>query len=202
MEEKPFWHKVKMIVGVDEAGRGPLAGAVVGVALYLKNKPFFLVKDSKKLSSTKRQEIFCWLLENSLFFIGIATVQEIDELNILGATFLAFERAIVGLLRKEPILNNAEFIIDGPLFKTNLNLKYTCIEKADEKICEVACASIVAKVTRDYLMHVGDFLFSEWNFSKHKGYPTPEHIYLIKKYSLSPIHRKTFKPCMQLACNL
>ncbi|MCM8786436.1 MAG: ribonuclease HII [Candidatus Omnitrophica bacterium] len=190
-----------MIVGIDEAGRGPLAGAVVAAALYLKTKPSFLIKDSKRLSIVKRQELFCWLLENSLFFIGISTAQEIDKFNILNATFLAFERAIVGLLKKEPLLNKAEFIIDGPLFKTNLNLKYTCIEKADEKICEVACASIVAKVTRDYLMQVGDFLFSSWNFSKHKGYPTPEHIYLIKKYSLSPIHRKTFKPCIEAVSN-
>jgi len=182
----------RKIVGVDEAGRGPLAGVVVGCALFFKKTPKFLIKDSKKLSPSKREEIFCWLKDNSVFSIGIATVEEIDRLNILNATFLAFNRAICGLLEKAPKLYNHLFIIDGNAFKTDLNINYKCIKKADEKIKEVSAASIVAKVTRDYLMNLADCVFVDWFFSKHKGYPTKKHRDLIKKYGLSPLHRKSF----------
>ncbi len=104
-------------------------------------------------------------------------------------------RAIEKLVYKVPHLAKATFIVDGNIFRTNLRINYTCIEKADQKIKEVSCASIVAKVTRDYLMRLTDFLHPEWNFSKHKGYPTLEHFSLIKKYSLTPFHRRSFAPC-------
>lgn len=184
-----------MIVGVDEAGRGPLAGVVVGCALHLEKTPPFLVKDSKELSPSLRQKIFSWLIENAVFSVGIATPQEIDNLNILEATFLAFNRALEHLLQNADYLRKADFIIDGNLFRTHLKLNYTCMVKADKKIKEVSCASIVAKVVRDYLMEVMDFLYPEWNFSQHKGYPTKEHFSLIKEYSLTPFHRQSFFPC-------
>jgi ribonuclease HII len=184
-----------MIVGVDEAGRGPLAGVVTACALYLPKEPPANVRDSKELTAFMRQNIFGWLAQNACFAVGIASPQEIDEVNILEATLLAANRAIEKLLKKEPRLKKASFIIDGNIFRTKLDIKYTCIEKADKTVKQVSCASIVAKVTRDYLMANAHFLYPEWNFKAHKGYPTKEHFALIKKQELSPLHRKTFYPC-------
>ena len=184
-----------MIVGVDEAGRGPLAGVVVACALAFKKEPPFEVKDSKLLSARLREEAFSWLIENSQFRVGIARVCEIDRFNILEATFLAFNRAIKSLLIDFRSLKTAKFIIDGTLFRTNLALDYLCMKGADRKVKEVSCASIMAKVTRDHLMKTAHFLYPEWNFSKHKGYPTSEHFSLIKKHRLSPLHRRSFSPC-------
>jgi len=205
-----------MIVGVDEAGRGPLAGCVVACALYIKNKRKFIrpglrkassgygcfwdsgtlvIKDSKKLSSVQREITFEQFRENTVFSVGLAAPEEIDRLNILEATFVAFERAIAGLLRKYPRLKRADFVIDGNRFSTNIPIKYECVVKADESVLEVAFASIVAKLFRDYLMGVADMCFPEWNFLRHKGYPTQEHIDIIKKYSLCPLHRRSFTPC-------
>jgi ribonuclease HII len=184
-----------MIVGLDEAGRGPLAGVVSGCALYLKKEPPFTVKDSKMLSPISRERIFHWLTANAIFSVNIATVEEIDKFNILEATFLAFNRSIRALLKKAPYLKDATFIVDGNLFRTDLKVNYRCIVGADKTVKEVSCASIMAKVTRDYLMQALDFLYPQWNFTKHKGYPTREHFSLIKKYMLSPIHRRSFWPC-------
>jgi len=184
-----------MIVGVDEAGRGPLAGAVVACALGLKDGFPFEVKDSKALSKTKREEVFFWLMENAQFSVGMASALEIDKLNILSATFLAFERAIELLVVKFPYFKKAEFIIDGNIFRTTLKIKYKCIKKADTKIKEVACASIIAKVTRDYFMNAADFLYPQWKFKQHKGYPTAEHFSLLSKNKITPLHRKSFSPC-------
>jgi len=185
----------KLVVGVDEAGRGPLAGPVISCALYLKNSLSFLVKDSKKTNTFLREKIFSWLVENAIFSLGWAMPQEIDRINILNATFLSFERAIKNLLKKYPYLKKATFIIDGNQFKTNLKIKYICKEKADENFKEVSCASIVAKFVRDYLMKIAHFVYPEWNFLQHKGYPTKEHILLIQKYNLTPLHRESFFPC-------
>ena len=184
-----------MIVGIDEAGRGPLAGVVVACALHLKYDPPFIAKDSKILSQSKREEFFSWIISNAVFAVDIANSQEIDRFNILEATFIAFNRAIKKLLIKDSNLSKADFIVDGTLFKTDMDLKYTCIKKADQKVKEVSCASIVAKVTRDHLMNSVDFLYPKWNFSKHKGYPTKEHFSLLKKHPLTPFHRKSFSPC-------
>jgi ribonuclease HII len=184
-----------MIVGVDEAGRGPLAGVVAACALYLKKKPPFIVKDSKAVSRPVREKVFEWLSVNSVFSVNIATVQEIDRLNILEATFLAFSRSIEEIIKKEPHLRRAIFIIDGNLFRTNLNINYKCIEKADKTVKEVSCASIMAKCARDHLMSLAGFLYPHWNFAKHKGYPTKEHFSLIKKQPLTPLHRQSFYPC-------
>jgi len=187
-----------MIVGVDEAGRGPLAGSVVACALSLKSPAFFEVKDSKAISAPAREHIFSSLLKHSIYAVDIATSREIDELNILGATFLACNRAIEKLLKKNPHLRKAKFIIDGNLFRTNQRIKYECVPKADKKIKEVACASIIAKVVRDYLMGVADSLYPQWEFIQHKGYPTKKHFSLIKKHSLTPLHRRSFAPCRDI----
>jgi ribonuclease HII len=184
-----------MIVGIDEAGRGPLAGAVMACALALPKNPPFKVRDSKALSASSREDIFFWLSSNANFCVDIATHEEIDKFNILEATLLAFNRAIRGLIAKSPELAAATFIVDGNIFRTDLNLDYKCIKGADRKIKEVACASVVAKVARDHLMYSIDFLYPQWYFSKHKGYPTPQHFSLIKKHTLTPFHRRSFSPC-------
>lgn len=184
-----------MIVGVDEAGRGPLAGVVTGCALYLKIEPPFEVKDSKELTPAAREKIFDWLLRNSVFSLALATPKEIDSLNILQATFLTFDRAIQGLLAKAPYLTDAQFIIDGNLFSTSLGIRYACMEKADKYVKAVSCASIMAKVSRDHLMRTADFLYPEWGFFQHKGYPTRRHFLLAKTKKLTPLHRRSFYPC-------
>ncbi len=181
-----------MIVGIDEAGRGPLAGSVVVCALAFHNKFPYQVKDSKKLSVKKRELIFSWILENCDYAVCAAGQREIEKINISEATYLAAERAIKKLIARKPIFKKANFIVDGTFFKTRLNISYKCLKKADEKIAQVACASIVAKVSRDYLMRVADFIYPHWNFSKHKGYPTKEHYSLIAKHKFSPLHRRTF----------
>lgn len=186
-----------MIVGVDEAGRGPLAGDVVACALCLLREAPPEVRDSKELSPDLRERIIPWIFENAVFSVSRATPVEIDKHNILEATFLAFNRAIEGLLKKLPALKDADFIIDGNLFHTKLSIKYTCVEKADKTIKQVSCASIVAKVVRDYFMNLAGFLYPQWNFSRHKGYPTKEHFSLLDKYPLTPLHRRSFSPCQR-----
>ncbi len=184
-----------MIVGVDEAGRGPLAGCVVACALYAKRKIDLPLKDSKSLSLRQREYFFERFKDKVSFSIGLATHEEIDRYNILQATFLAFERAITFLIKNNSRLKSSTFIIDGNHFHTDLPIKYRCVVKADESVREVALASIVAKLFRDYLMRVAHFCFPEWNFKKHKGYPTPQHLEYIRKYDISALHRKSFIPC-------
>ncbi len=181
-----------MIVGIDEAGRGPLAGPLAVCALALKDDFPFSIKDSKKLSIKKREFIFSWILDHCLYVVELADLREIESFNISGATYLAGQRAIVRLIKNHPKLKKAYFIVDGIGFKTNLDIKYTCLKKADEKIAEVACASVVAKVTRDYVMRIADFVYPDWDFCQNKGYPTKKHYDLIEKHKVSPLHRRNF----------
>ena len=181
-----------MIVGIDEAGRGPLVGNVVACALCLSQLPPFELKDSKKLSPLQRERAFSWLKDNAVYGVGQATPDEIDEHNILNATFLAFKRAIVQLFDKAPQLKSAEFIIDGNRFKCDLDIKTRCVIKADATVKEVSAASIVAKVTRDHQMAALHEQYPQYNFLKHKGYPTPEHYAALKEHGPCPLHRKSF----------
>lgn len=183
-----------MIVGVDEAGRGPLAGCVVAAAVYIKKDFSFYVGDSKEIAPQKREEIFAKLREHTLFSVALSTPSEIDKINILEATFLCFNRAIEGIIKKEPSLKKAKFIIDGNIFRTPLKINYSCIKGADKKIKSVSCASIIAKVVRDHFMRIADFLYPEWKFSLHKGYPTKQHRYLLEKNPLTFLHRRSFRP--------
>lgn len=182
------------ICGIDEAGRGCLAGPVVSAAIIIDKKKIPLgAKDSKQLTEGKRKEFYANILSNAASYsIGIASNIEIDEMNILNAAMLSMERAFYGLAVKPDIV-----IIDGPIIPKNLstldNLKVIPIIKADERVKIVSCASIIAKVFRDDLMISLDNKYPEYGFRNHKGYATKEHKKNLSKYGFSEIHRKTFK---------
>ncbi len=183
----------RSIVGLDEAGRGPLCGPVVACAyMFTEDDPDLPVKDSKKLNPLKRPELFERLLDKGVFSLGLATAQEIDRINILQATMRAFNRAIKKLIDFYPAAQQATFIVDGNYFRTDLDINYRCQEKADDTVREVSSASIIAKVFRDHLMGVLDCLYPEWQFFRHKGYPTRFHREMVDKGGLTPFHRKTF----------
>jgi ribonuclease HII len=183
------------IVGVDEAGRGPLAGPVVAGAACLKTFRFRnRIDDSKKLSAREREEAFLELIEKSIFGIGIVEQALIDRLNILEATRLSMQRAITCLVEKlNPAFNlkRLHLLVDGNL-TLNITFPYTCVIKGDAKSKSIAAASILAKVTRDNLMYIYDRVFPQYNFARHKGYPTKEHRRILKKIGPSLIHRKSF----------
>lgn len=177
----------KFVCGVDEAGRGPLAGPVCAAAVIL-NEEIEGLNDSKKLSEKKREALFDVIKEKALSYsIAFASVEEIEECNILNATYLAMNRAIEGLNLK------ADFaLIDGNRVPTGITVTCETVVKGDAKSCSVAAASILAKVTRDRLMLEEDKKYPEYNFKKHKGYGTKEHTDAILKYGMSPIHRPSF----------
>ncbi len=175
------------VCGVDEAGRGPLAGPVCAAAVILAEEIEGL-NDSKKLSEKKREELFPVIKEKALSYsIAFASVEEIEKYNILNATYLAMNRAIEGL--DIP----ADFaLIDGNRVPTDISVPCETVIKGDAKSASIAAASILAKVTRDRLMLEEDKKYPEYNFKKHKGYGTKEHTDAILKYGVSPIHRPSF----------
>ena len=177
----------KAVCGVDEAGRGPLAGPVCAAAVIL-NEEIDGLNDSKKLSEKKREELFPIIKEKALSYsIAFASVDEIEENNILNATYLAMNRAIDGL--NVP----ADFaIIDGNRVPTDISVPCKTVIKGDAKSLSGAAASILAKVTRDRLMSEEDKKYPQYNFKKHKGYGTKEHTDAILKYGMCPIHRPSF----------
>ncbi|MBO8161537.1 MAG: ribonuclease HII [Thermosipho sp. (in: Bacteria)] len=181
-----------IIAGVDEAGRGPLFGPVVAAAVILKEE-IPDIDDSKKLSQKMREKLFYIITEKSYFGIGIATPTEIDKLNILHATELAMNRALYNLRRKKLF---DMVLVDGK----NLKLKFSskCIVGGDSLIKEISAASILAKVIRDKIMNGYSKIYSQYELDIHKGYPTKKHILLIKKYGITPLHRLTFKPILNL----
>ena len=179
----------KLICGVDEAGRGPLAGPVCAAAVILpENAEIEGLNDSKKLSEKKREALFPIICEKAVAYsVAFASVEEIEEINILNATFLAMNRAIDSLSEK------AEFaLIDGNRVPKGINIPCETIVKGDMKSMSVAAASVLAKVTRDRLLLEYDKEYPQYNFKKHKGYGTKEHTELILKYGPSPIHRMSF----------
>lgn len=178
----------EIVCGVDEAGRGPLAGPVYAAAVILpKGHIIEGVNDSKKLSEKKRDELFDKVIDEcAAYSVGIATEKEIDEINILQATFLAMRRAVEGLNVKPDIA-----LIDGN--KTpGLDIEQRAIVKGDGKSANIAAASIIAKVSRDRYMLEMAAKYPEYQFEKHKGYGTKLHYEMLEKYGVSPIHRKTF----------
>ena len=177
---------MKLVAGVDEVGRGCLAGPVIAAAVILRNNIPGL-KDSKKLSKKKREELSLIIMKNSYFSFGSSSPKEIDEINILQASLLAMKRAILNL-SVEP----GKILIDG-IHKPDLNIDTQTIISGDSYIDEISAASIIAKVYRDNLMMQFDKKYPNFYFSSHMGYGTKMHKAAIKKYGITPIHRKTFK---------
>lgn len=181
------------IIGVDEAGRGPLAGPVVAAAAKLKNYSEALqeINDSKKLTEKKREKLFDIILENFEIGIGIATPEEIDEINILNATFLAMRRALKDLEKKIEI-DDALILVDGNFKIREYFGNQEPVIKGDAKSLSIAAASIIAKVTRDRLMVEESKNYPEYQFEKHKGYGTKAHRTVLLQKGPTPIHRKSF----------
>ena len=176
------------ICGIDEAGRGPLAGPVVAGAVILpKDCEILYLNDSKKLSATKREELYDEIMEKAVAAaVGMASPARIDEINILQATYEAMREAISKLAVEPGILLNDAVTIPEMI------IPQVPIIKGDAKSVSIAAASILAKVTRDRLMVEYDRVMPEYGFADHKGYGSKEHIEAIKKYGPTPIHRKTF----------
>ena len=184
----------KNVIGVDEAGRGPLAGPVVAAAVILKEYTEELneINDSKKLTEKKREKLYDIIMKNFDVAIGISTVEEIDKLNILNADFLAMRRALNEL---KSIRNEKEYtvLVDGNLKIKEYVGKQFPIVKGDAKSLSIAAASIIAKVTRDRFMKDLASIYPDYSFEKHKGYGTKAHIEAIKdKGAIEGVHRKVF----------
>lgn len=184
----------KNVIGVDEAGRGPLAGPVVAAAVILKEYTEELdeINDSKKLTEKKREKLYDIIMKNFDVAVGVSTVEEIDKLNILNADFLAMRRALKDLknLRKE---KEYTVLVDGNLKIKEYIGKQLPIVKGDAKSLSIAAASIIAKVTRDRLMKDLANIYPDYSFEKHKGYGTKAHIETIKdKGAIEGVHRKVF----------
>ena len=178
----------KAVCGVDEAGRGPLAGPVCAAAVILpENTIIEGVNDSKKLSEKKREALFDVIKEQALSYsIAFASVEEIEEMNILNATMLAMKRAVEGLDVKADYA-----MIDGNRLP-NLDIDSEFIIKGDAKSMSIACASILVKVSRDRLLYKYAEEFPEYSFDKHKGYGTKVHVEALKKYGPCKYHRLSF----------
>ncbi|MBR2888740.1 MAG: ribonuclease HII [Oscillospiraceae bacterium] len=188
IEDLHFEKGVKRICGVDEAGRGPLAGPVVAAAVILPpHAEIPGLNDSKKLSDKRRRELFPVIQEQAVAYgIGIATHEEIDEINILQATFLAMERAINALTVKPELA-----LIDGNREK-DFGIPVETVVKGDSRSASIAAASILAKVTRDDMMLEMAEKYPQYAFEIHKGYGTKAHYVALTEHGPSPIHRMTF----------
>jgi len=223
-EEKKLWRQgYKYVVGLDEAGRGPLAGPVVAAAVCIKNpngqtlmtnkiinhksqKRFrYLllrlgtlgINDSKKLSVKKREQVYDIITTHANIEWGIGIVSEkvIDKINILEATKLAIAKAIANLNSKfQNDKNGVDFLILDGSFGLDVNLPQKSIIKGDQKVISISAASIIAKVTRDKIMEKFHKKYPQYRFDKHKGYGTELHIKMLKKFGTCPIHRKSFRP--------
>ena len=185
-----------IIAGVDEVGRGPLAGPVTAAAVILDplNIPDNL-NDSKVLSSKKREKLFEELKSSSICAVAHVSPEEIDKLNILQASLLAMVNAVTNLKVKPK-----HILIDGNTVRDRLVGRATAIVKGDRKVLSIAAASIIAKVTRDKLMHDLGSEFPVYGWAKNAGYPTKCHMNAIVKYGVTPHHRRSFKPVHNILC--
>lgn len=184
----------QLIAGVDEVGRGPLAGDVVAAAVILDpDKPVPGLNDSKKLSEKKRNDLFPLIQQQALAFaIGRASPQEIDQINILQASLLAMKRAV------EQLGIQPDFIyVDGNRLP-QWPYDAFAVVKGDSKVLSIAAASILAKVTRDSELIELDKQFPDYGFAQHKGYPTLVHMEALKRLGPTPVHRKSFRPVAEL----
>ena len=181
--------------GCDEAGRGCLAGPVVAAAVILKKDcDYPELNDSKQLTEKKRMQLREMIMNEALTYgIGVVTAQEIDEINILNASFLAMHRALDQLTIAPELL-----LIDGNRFNPYKKIKHVCVVGGDAKYQAIAASSILAKTTRDMMMVQYDKQYPVYNWKKNKGYPTPEHKQAIADYGTTPLHRMTFNMAIQL----
>ncbi len=189
-----LWDPPGLVVGVDEAGRGPLAGPVVAAAVILDDlNPIVGLNDSKKLTERKREQLFLEIKAKALCFsIAQASVQEIDDINILQATMLAMQRAVAGL-RLKPV----KALIDGNRIP-KLDVMAEAIVQGDAHVNCIAAASILAKVTRDHYMCELHTQFPNYGFAGHKGYGTDAHLAALRSHGACEHHRRTFSPVLAL----
>ncbi len=183
------------VIGVDEVGRGPLFGEVVACAVYIKESNleiFNEINDSKKLTETKREKIYNELINNPniVYAVGMADEKEIDEINILNATFLAMRRALKKLEKLG--IKDKLVLVDGNKLIKEYEGKQEFLIKGDSKDLSIATASIIAKVIRDNMMVEYDKIYPEYALKSHKGYPTKKHYEAIEKYGILDKHRRSF----------
>lgn len=183
-----------LVCGVDEAGRGPLAGAVFAAAVILDpNCHIPGLNDSKKLSERRRDELAAQIKEKSLAWaVARAEVEEIDRINILHASMLAMKRAVEALS-----LTPGEVLVDGNRCP-ELDLPVRAIVRGDGSVAQIAAASILAKTARDADMLLLHEIYPDYGFDRHKGYPTADHVASLRRYGVSPVHRKSFAPVKNL----
>lgn len=181
--------KYKYICGIDEAGRGPLAGPVVVASVIMPQESMIEgVNDSKKVSEKKREILFDKIKEEAISYgMGIVWQDEIDEINILEATKKALTESLKELKVKPDVI-----LVDALTKINTLGIEYRSLIKGDAKVYSIAAASILAKVTRDRIMREMDEIYPQYGFAKHKGYGTAYHMQAIREYGLCPIHRRSF----------
>ena len=189
--ENKCWPNNKLVMGIDEAGRGPLCGPLVVACCVLPiNYQDDMINDSKKLSEKKREILFKKIKEDALFYdVKIVSPKEIDELNIYAATKKAMSEL--------DLSKDVEYVLTDAM--PIENEKVIPIIKGDAKSISIAAASIIAKVTRDHIMYELDSLYPEYEYRKHKGYPTKRHLELMEKYGIFDIYRMSYKPCQLIS---
>lgn len=183
-----------IVAGVDEAGRGPLCGPVVAGAVIFPDKTVeipVIIRDSKQMTAAQRDAAYDWITHNTVWATGACSPAEIDELNILWASMRAMERAVDALALQPNFC-----LVDGNRVPKNLNGR--AVVKGDAKSLSIAAASIVAKVTRDRLMHELAQKYPEYGWEKNAGYPTPEHLRAIEKYGINEHYRRSFGPVKRI----
>ncbi len=194
LEQAAFdWEQPALVAGVDEAGRGPLAGPVVAAAVILdERQPIAGLADSKKLSAARRDQLYDEIRAKALCCcVAQASVEEIDRLNILQATLLAMQRAVAGLRLKPGLV-----LVDGNRLPL-LEMRAEAIVKGDAKVASISAASILAKVTRDRGLELLDQRYPQYGFARHKGYGTAEHLQALRVHGPCPEHRRSFAPVAQ-----
>lgn len=189
IEQNLYKKGINYICGIDEAGRGPLAGPVVVASVIMpKDSMIEGVNDSKKISESKREKLYEKIIEEAISYgVGIIDQKEIDEINILNATKKGLTASLKELSIKPDII-----LVDALTGIDTLQIPYQSIIKGDAKAYSISAASIIAKVTRDRIMRQWDEIYPEYQFAKHKGYGTAAHIASIKEYGICPIHRLSF----------
>lgn len=192
----------QLICGVDEAGRGPLAGAVYAAAVILNpEKPILGLADSKKLSEKKRDALAIEIKKNALAWaIASSSVEEIDSINILQASLLAMKRAIESMLTQFELTSDINEIlvqVDGNKCP-KISLPCEAIVQGDSKVQAISAASILAKTARDAELYLLDQQYPMYGFAQHKGYPTKAHMALLQQHGISPVHRRSYAPVRAL----